>query len=294
MKINSFTPNLIKAKAKQQVKSFTDNPANCRAFSQLPNNIPSYAFMGLPFQTTTKRTVLPEILKKLTGEVYEIKLFDKLDKTKQKTISALLRFTDLVGYKNYKEIMVHDTAGEILATAHFDTAEWKQVNLTENYARLCSLRSYKRDKYSGAGTALIQATVEKSLASEAKGRIFLSAGKSVDLNDPFVFYYNMGFSVKGQIDNPPLLSKYMKELSEKEVEHLTKTLQSKNKNLENMSIDEQIFTLYEAAASYRGRKLDEISLSFYDYMYLHNEKVQNFWLPKINANPIFGENNRLK
>lgn len=283
MRINNVTPILANYKAKQQVKSFTQSPTSCPALMPAAKRLPLPTFTGLPFQTAVRKTILPEILQRASGEIHEIELLDKL---KNEKIRGFLRYSDYPkGLGDGKALMVYNPEGKMIGSVGLDFSEWKKaIPLKENHVRLQFLANNARDTYAGIGSTIVQAAIEQSLKTDAKGRIYVFAKNITDSNsDPFVFYKKMGLSVVDPHGNAPDLNKYLRSLPTTDMVGLTK-----------LPLDEQLLVLYKKLAAHIGRKIDQIHLDFSEFMFLHDSKVKDFWLPKIQANPIFGESSKLK
>lgn len=298
MRINSFNQNLIPSynrnyNAKPIIKDFADNYTFCHN----PNKAPAINFTGLSTDKIVKKLNLPAFLQELKGEVYKITLFDK---TKRENVEAFLQYADSKDAKSSKKIMIYDKKTDIIGSVGLDFSEWKEknTNLPKNYVRLHMLENNNRKKYSGVGSAIIQAAVEKSLKTDAKGRIYvysynLNTDEQCKKNDPFIFYNKMGFSlVKPWSKAKIILSRYTNNLSTIETTQLEKRVGTKN--LPKVPPDELILATYETAASCRGCKAEEVYFDFAESMYLHDDKVESLWIPRIKANPIFTKSNKIK
>jgi len=283
MRINPFYQNLTTYKTKRQAMPLA---ASCLT-AQTTVIRPSIPFTGGPLHVHVKNVVLPSLLKKVDGEIYAIKLFDKI---KNKKIYAFLTVTadDTINYIN-----VHGENAEIIGSTQMDFSCWKDHDLPKNYLRLHHLENFRKKRYAGVGSTIIQAAVEQSLKTEAEGRIYVFAyNVSPRTNDPFVFYNKMGLSVVSPDNKVRDLSHYLERIPTEACSFLEKRLQGKN--IETLSPDEYMLNVYKAVADSTGRKLDEIRLNFTEHMYLHDDKVKDLWLPKIKANPIFSAQNRIK
>lgn len=287
MKVTNFSPNFVSYNAKQQSKTLTANPSACQVSATIPSKCAIPAFTGLPPQLPIKKSILPEALQKVSGEIFGVNIIDKL---KKETVKCFLRFTNYgPGLGEGKALMIYSPEGKMIGSVGLDFSEWEKIaRLPKNHTRLQYLRSDKKDQYAGVGSTLIQAAIEQSLKTEAKGRIYVharningtEAGKK---NDPFMFYNKMGLSVVDPNGKVPNLNEYLRNLSPSEAAGLAK-----------LSPDQQLVELYKTLAANRRCKTDAIHLDFAEMMFLPDDKVQSFWLPKIQSNPIFSDANRLK
>jgi len=286
MRINPFTQNLTNYKMKRQVNHLAGAPAVC------PHSSPSFmgsikAFTSLPIKASVKNVSLPSLLQEMDAEIYGIMLFDKIRKQK---VNAFLAYT---ANKSIKYLNVFDKNGEIIGSTNINFSDWKSNDLPKNYLRLHDLESIGKEKYKGIGSTIIQAAVEQSLKTDAEGRIYVYAyNVSSRRNDPFVFYNKMGLSLLDPDGHFGNLSEYIRETPPEALLNLKKRLGSEN--IDSLSPDEYMLNVYKAIAEFTGKRLDDISLDFAEYMYLHDDKVKKLWLPKINANQIFNERHRLK
>lgn len=279
MRVNLYNQNLANYKAKHQIKSFanksTTQPMPCLTPDAAFGKYHLPVFTGLLLMEPVEKTFLPETLQDADGEIYKIKLFDKIEKEE---VPAFLRFTDY--NETLKDLIIHDEEGEMIGRVWIN-----KTPSSDNYLRLHSLESYKHDQYLGIGSTLVQAAIEKSLETDAHGKIFVHAyNMNNKKNDPFVFYNKMGLSVVTPWNGAPYLPDYTKKLTPKEIAEINQF----------ESEDRQILELYKKMAAKQGCKMDEVYLDFTELMYLHDGKVQNFWLPRIQANPIFCDQNRVK
>ncbi len=302
MQIRSITPKLINYNQIQKSKSVQNNFYSVSKPIYYKNT--PAAFCGIP---KIKKVNLPNALKNLCGEIYKIKVYDKI---KKQEINAFLNYktsidapNELIG-SGVSKIQIYNEEAEEIGSVNMDFDMWKKSFyefLSHNpYTQLNSLENKKFSVYSRVGGNLIQAAIEKSLQTEAKGRIFLFASNNINtFNDPFIFYHKMGFSLENSFNqNRPAFSLYLENalinysISKKTLLNDIKALNEQE--FEYLPVNQKMFSIYQAVSYRKGLSLDEIYLKFCDYMYLHNYKVKDFWLAKIKNNPIFCESNRLK
>jgi len=283
MRINPFKQNLTNYKTKRQAMPLA---ASCLT---VQTNVmrPSIPFTGGPLHVQVKNVVLPSLLQNMDGEFYLVNIFDKIKKQK---VNAFLRYAT---NKSKKYLDIFDKKGEKIGSTNMEFSDWEIRKLPKNYLRLHNLESTEKESYAGVGSTIIQAAIEQSLKTDAKGRIYVYAWNALDKkNDPFVFYNKMGLSVTDPHSNFANMAKYHDMLSAGEFESLQKMLNYRE--VEDIEANEHMLKMYEAAASARNCRLDEIYLDFVEYMYLHDNKIKDLWLPKIKANPVFCESHRLK
>jgi len=283
MRINPFNQNLTTYKTKLQAMPLA---APCLT-EQTTVIRPSIPFTGGPLHVQVKNVSLPHLLQKMDAEIYGIMLFDKI---KNQKVNAFLAYT---ANKSIKYLNVFDKNGEIIGSTNINFSDWKNNGLPKNYLRLHDLESIGKEKYKGIGSTIIQAAVEQSLKTDAEGRIYVYAyNVGINVNDPFVFYNKMGLSLLDPDGHFGNLSEYTRETPPGALLNLKKRLGSEN--IDSLSPDEYMLNVYKAIAESTGKRLDDISLDFAEFMYLHDYKVKKLWLPKIQANPVFCESHRLK
>lgn len=299
MRINSFNPNLINYKP--MGKSIAENKVcNAKPTPYIPyKQIPSVAFMGIPIKNAIERIKLPWGLERLQGEIYSICIFNK---NENKKITAFLNYDC-----ELNKLAIFDQSAYKIGNLNLVPDKWCKKTIYNNplpFAYTSAESIFAKNKsYANIGTNLMQAAVEKSLEFGAEGRLYVFAWNKNGDNDPFVFYNKMGLSLINPYNNPPKLSRYIErvkfqnQLSNFNFMKLIKNL--KGKLFDDLAPDEQMFSLYEVMAHQRKitnkpNELNEISLNFSEFMYLHNDNVQEIWLPKIKEAPIFSPNNRIK
>ena len=309
MRLNSLTPKNIFYKLNKivckPVKTYSQQIAPRLSLSE----IPSAAFSGNLVTCNLDKVNLSKLLNKIDGEVYKIKLFDK---NMKKHVDAFLSYEKPISTfgsnpEFEKTLSVYDACAVKLGSVNLNFNDWKtslesefKEGLPKAYATLHMLESPENERYSGIGQHLVQACVEKSLNNGAQGRICLFADNVFDeKNDPFVFYHKMGLSVLNPKNETPKADKYIKEAAERlgmSVRRLEKRI-SKQKdssaNDNSANPNNEILKIYETVASRKYCKINEFTLHFAEWMYLHDNAVQKAWLPKIEANPIFSESNRV-
>lgn len=303
MRINRLQSPLITYTARPQIKGLADNSSVHNAALK-PASI-SPAFYGLPFRRISNEIGLPLLITKTNGEVYAIKIFDKMQ---NKRVKVFLKYSDFVMtgingpvdkpvdgiafYDGYKDLSIYSQEGEKIGGTYLNFSHWRDHGLHHNHVRLHDLANDGKERYAGVGSALIQAAVEQSLKTNAKGKIYVCACNVINRkNDPFIFYQKMGLSVIDPRSNSADISKYIDALSESEFIALQKRLEGKNPK--KLSPDDYMKEVYESLAEIRGVKPDEVHLHFQEYMYLPDSKVKEFWLPKIEKNPILCDTNRI-
>ena len=309
MRISNSNPNFRKATQKSAPMSVATNSIVQNAYNtklQL-HKMPSIAFTGFLFKSSVEVLKLPKSLKDFGGEIHSIKLFDKI---KKQPIDAFIGYVpSTIASSATKHLLsVFDKTGSSIGSVGLNFSEWASCGpfavyapLPIAYTRLHTLENTGKN-VAGVGSSLIQAAVEKSLTTEAEGKIFVYAHNFHDKpkNDPVIFYNKMGLSI-----NQPLqkwqtnISKYTDKakailrMSDEEFTNHLETLT--NKNIKDLTADEKIFAIYESVAKARNCGLDEISLLGYgERLFLHDDNVKKLWLPKIESNPIFNPNNRFK
>ncbi len=261
------------------------------------------------FEKTVEKMVLPKTLKNANGEFYKITIFNKIDQKFEDAIIGYQKPVKPFGFipEGEKALFVYDLNGEKIGGVDINFLDWQTEAATDftnglpkPYLRLHYLESENNKKYSGVGSRLIQAAVERSIAVDSNGRIYLySSNCSNTKNDPFVFYNKMGLSLSDPngID-PKGMGVYSRkaayELGMSEDKFINQLEEFKGKPLKEMKIDERVLSIYETVSKIANTKLDKIRLDFGSYMYLHDDNVEKIWIPKIKANPIFAESNKLK
>ena len=250
------------------------------------------------------------MFKNIEGEIYKINLFDK---NTEKRVDAFLNYEvakDASGHAMIEKnkLAVYDNCARKLGSVIINFDDWKTYESTEfldglpmPYLRLHMLKSLYREKYGSVGSHIFQACVEKSLKSESNGRIFLHANNFENFkNDPFIFYNKIGLSLVNPKGESPSAYNCINEaakdlqISIKEFKALMVELKGPDSNDYSIHPNAKIFGIYEAVAHHKSRRLDEICLKFEEWMYLHDDAVHKIWVPKIEANPIFTESNRVK
>lgn len=308
MRINIFNANLINYKQNKKPYLGTQNHLDKYTPNVSYDKTPSIAFTGFIFNRSVEKIKLPKVLKNIKGEIYQIKLFDKTKKQEVNAFIGYERPTYVHGTQpeSEKALSLYNEEGNKIGGVNLNFTDWKffsastfKHGLPVGYTRLHHLKNISKEHYKKIGSILIQASVEKSLQTEAKGRLYLCANNFIDSeNDPFIFYNKMRLSIVNPYNEPPKVSPYLHIATEKldlpGVRSLIELIKGKGKNFENLSADEQILTIYETYSHNKPCEIDEINLEFNEFMYLHEDKVKDFWLPKIKENPIFSDNNRLK
>jgi hypothetical protein len=311
MRINSSNPNYTNSKTKAAQTAVTPTVAENAVTTNLPlHKIPSTAFTGALFRPNVHKLEIPKALKDFAGEIYSIKLFDKETK---KPIDAFLGYAPATKTESESQslLSIYDKKGTKLGRVGLNFLEW-QDNLSSKYftdpdaltipyTRLDLLENTAKN-IAGVGSTLIQAAVEKSLSSDSKGRLFAYAFnfQKNAKNDPVVFYNKMGLSVnkQNQTAQPSLeqfFERAQKMLNLSHDEFVKKLETLKNKKINDMAVDEKLLAVYETVAKNKSCKLDEIDLlGLGETMYLHDDNVEKLWRSKIEVNPIFNENNKLK
>lgn len=303
----------------QKIDSYNSNrvdikPAKSYSHAILPhlalNEIPQITFSGNFIGNHLEKIKLAELFKNIKGEVYKIKLFNKNTEKRVDSFLSYERLNDSSGLATIegKKLTVYDNCARKLGSVNIIFDAWKTYDYTEfldglpmPYLRLHMLKSLDREKYGGIGSLLLQACVEKSLKSESKGRVFLHAENFENFkNDPFIFYDKMKLSLVNPMGGFPTAYKYIREAAEvlqisvKEIHTLMAKPNGLNYYDYAIHPDTKIRGIYEAVAHQKSCRLDEICLNFDEWMYLHDDAVQNFWLQKIEEGPIFTKNNRVK
>lgn len=291
----NYDKNKANISAKNSTVDFTANslnPTSQLSYDKIPLSSLT-VFKGLPVIPATAKIALPKALERLDGEMYSITL---LDRAKQK-VQAFLNYKNYKeGTYDYKELGIYDEMKTLLGKVYVDFSEWhsQNISLPRNHVRLHDLETHKKDQYTRVGSTIFQAAVEKSLETEAKGRLYLYGYNPYSSNnDPFVFYRKMGMTIKDPREPQPEVSKYLydaeKRCTAEEAAHLRKIFDD-----ETVSPDDKILAIYHAISASSGLDLDKIRMGVGEYMFLPDEKVESFWLPKIQAKPIFNPANRLK
>ena len=260
------------------------------------HKIPSQAFTGLLLNPSVEKLKLPILLKYVAGEIYSIKLFDK---TKKIPVDGFLGYRDIRSTDGISDsdklLSIYNAEGNSIGRVGLDL-----LNMHEHtYTRLHYLESTDNN-IAGVGSKLIQAAVEKSLETPNAGKIYVIASNFQNYeNDPFIFYNKMGLSIIGNnenVDKNFVVHECLKNAADKlnlsKDDFVTKI--KGPKSYDEMDADEQLVSFYETVAREMNCKTNAISLNLGDYMYLHDNKVNELWLPKIKSNPIFNESNRLK
>lgn len=295
MRIYNLNPISVNCKRNSKTelsrKKFVDSNLY-RTSSFVHREMPLIHFGLFQAQNSFTKTILPDILRKTNDEIYIIKLFNKA----KQEVQAFLRYSPVKDWEDCNYLAVYDHKGEILGDVHLSFTSWdKSMHLPTNHVRLFELQSYQNDQYSKIGSTLIQAAIEQSLKAGAEGRIYVCSSNIFDRkNDPFIFYNKMGLTIESPYYKSKTFSplKYLQHLKTGEKEIMIKKAESPD--FQKLPIDGQILDIYKTIAALRGRRLDEISLDFFEYMFLHEDKVRGFWLPKIQANSIFSPSTRLQ
>lgn len=255
------------------------------------NEIPSIAFKGM-----NRIIELPLEVQFHKNAGYKIHLTQIKDLKNKLTADAFLAYTKYSSFQNTSVYKLFDKESKFLGECTTDFSE--EVIDKKSYTKLTNFYTTTRENYSGCGSKLIQAAVEKSLEAGDGGRIKLNAYNIEDeKNDPFIFYYKKGLSLISPNGDAPDLVEYLDnavyryKIPEKKImEYAEKLL---GKKYSKLNADEQLFSVYKAVSEETGLNLDEIRLGFGEAMYLKDDAVKNFWLPIIKANPIFSDSNKL-
>lgn len=256
-----------------------------------------------------KLFIIMNSLKRIPGEVYHISLFDKI---KGQKVKALLGYSNSkfeffgVDLPREKSLILYSEQGKKLGDVNINFGEWEfnaetdfQNGLPKPFVRLHLLKNDSLEQYKGVGSTLIQASIEKSLRTKAKGKIYVKAYNSENMNnDPFVFYNKMGLSLKNPYGGDPDLSKYIdcasKQLNIDENQFKALMKNVVNSDIEGLSSDEKVVAIYKTLAHQKQCRVDQVRMGLMDWMYLYEDKINGLWLPKIEANPLFSDSNRLK
>ena len=307
MRINSLNPNSTKYQTNKNVKNIANTSSPSIAPRLSLNEIPTVAFCGIPIKNSISKVELPEVFEGFEGELYKIKLFDKI---KKKSADAFISF-----HKNWSDsgedyLCVFDKAGEPIGDLSLNYTDWKTrkvgsfVNgLPRPYVSLSWIQSFENENYRGIGTTLMQAAVEKSLKTDAKGKIYAYAWNFKGQNDSFCFYNKMAMTtVEPGAENTKIadMDTYLRRASvglgmpANTLEPIKNSIEKfKGKPFDSMSEDEKILSIYETYAHNKPCHTADIHLNFAEFMYLHDDELQKVWLPKIEASPIFTQKNRV-
>lgn len=271
-------------------QSVNQGSAKSYASFQRPYACGSVAYKGLAIDVTPAKKIISKINVEPKDEIYKINLFDKLN---GEFVETLFNCTPAKYIQNGKDLSILDKEGKFLGGVSINLSQEPDTNCYwKDYIRLHNLQSKSKNRYKGIGSTLIQAAVEQSMNTSSKGRIYVFACNTFDLkNDPFIFYNKMGLSVKNLMMEPVDLSPYLDDLTGSEQIQLKKELGSRNP--EDLDPDEFLLSIYKAVAAAGKKKLDEVRIKLAEFMWLHDNKVKEIWAPKIKANPIFNEENRL-
>jgi len=312
MRVNSFTPNLIKPKSNCNFKGDLKGHFSEIAPRLSYTEIPSIAFRSLLKVVPVKETMFPDSLAAIADEMYKVKLFSKIE---NKLVDTFIHFGEpdplYYGIKppNDKTLRLYEPSGLQIGEVSINPSDWMTREESEfagglprAYTRLHYLDSSGKQEYAGIGSVLIQASIEKSLQTDAKGRIYVSAKNfhRDAQNDPFSFYNKMGLSIVNPRGESNDLSEYigagaeMLNITRSNFRALTLKTMGIDYSDYYTSPDKKMSAIYETVANHKQCRLDEIYLNFQEWMYLHDDAVQKIWLPKIEANPIFSESNRIK
>lgn len=304
MKINRLNINPIKYNSYNNKDNTVKNVSYANISTHCAAQTPSCSFMGSFCHSLTKEMRLPNWANNTKNEWYKIKIFNKIE---QKPVDALLRYNLDAKPINDAELIIYNKDELIIGDVGLDFKNWIGNYLSFPYLRLHDLGNGGRSTYSRIGDKLIQAAVEISSKSEAKGRVFVCARNDLDnKNDPFVFYHKKGFSVADSIRKENLSAYFERALklinsgqTQQSKRLTTAGLIKKIEELEGVDFgtlnqDKKLFGLYKAIAEFKQCKLDEIRLDFGEYMYLCDDKVKEIWIPRIKENPILTAKNRIK
>lgn len=275
MKINNFSPklNLYKTRAENK-KSYLSQTSFV--------NFHSVSFKGSLAKASVEKVNFWSILKRNKYERYKIWLFNKI---KGEKTEAILHCIDSKTYKDGKNLIISDNENNMLGSVILNLSrKGEREKLPKGYARLHLLTNGKREQYSGVGTTLIQASVEKSLSTDSDGKFGVYACSLDDETEPFIFYKKMGLSLLrpglAKID----LSNYLAKLSEQQRIQLKTNLASRKIN--DLPPDELMSEIYRAVQ-------DCNTANTTPYMWLNEVKVDDIWRPRIKLNPIFCKANKL-
>jgi len=308
MRVNNISPYQHKNYANKNFDALAKTYSPLSAPGLCLNEIPSIAFCGIPIKNSIGKVKLPEVFDDFEGELYKIKLFDKI---KKKSTDAFISF-----HKNWSDsgedyLCVFDKSGEPIGDLSLNYTDWKtrKVGSFENglprpYLSLSWIQSFENENFRGIGTTLMQAAVEKSLKTDAEGKIYSYAWNFKGQNDSFCFYNKMAMTtvepgaVNTKIAN---MDTYLRRASvglgmpANTLEPIKKSIEKfKGKSFDSMLEDEKILSIYETYAHNKPCNTADIHLDFGEFMYLHDEELQKKWLPKIEINPIFSKSNRVK
>lgn len=284
---NYSMSNTPKIQAKPQIWAKSDAENNCLKY----NEIPSIAFKGL-----NRIIELPLEVQFHKNAGWNIQLTKIKDLKNKISAEAFWAYTKLCSFQKASAYKLFDKGNNLLGecTTYFS----KEILDKKSYTKLTNFYSTSRDKYSGCGSKLVQAAVEKSIEAGDGGRIKLRAyNLENDKNDPFIFYYKKGLSLISPTGETPKIAEYLDEaidrykIPEKKITEFAEKLLGKKYS--KLNADEQLFSIYKAVSEETGLNLDEIRLGFGEEMYLKDDAVKNYWLPIIKSDPVFADANKL-
>lgn len=292
------TPKPVSTPAQAMQQCSTTERKNCLRQDKIPFTSLRSLFLNIKKSPLTKT------------ETFGINLFDK---AAQKEVRGFISYGPSEITAKNPVLKIYNDDNNDIGSVSVDYDEWNSkerlnhlnlFNYKSNILEKASIRLHmllnNDQNYRGVGSAMIQAAVEKSLQTEANGRVYVLASNpnTPALNDPFVFYNKMGFTLMQPNKTAPNLEEIFNNCSELSygkgsisLNELEKIIQKTDKTL---PIDEQVLNIYKEVAESKHCRLDEVYLDFGAHMYLNDDKVQSLWLPKIKANPIFSESNRVK
>lgn len=284
MKVNSFNQTLITTHSQNCRKKTCSSNFNS-SHACFYNNSDKTSFAGL-FSTDAVRQSFYKMIINPKEELYSINL---LDKKANKLFKARLKYIS-GDNKDSCNLEILSEANKRLGSVNLDSNDWAIQNFPKNYLRLHTLLNESRATYGKVGSTLIQAAVEKSLETNANGRLFVNAYNMFDtLNDPFVFYNKMGLSVINPFSKSIDINKYKQLLKKDDLKLLDEKFGQSQEN-----IDEYLLEIYKAKAKEYKCNPDGVFLCFGESMYLHDNNVEKLWIPIIKTSPIFSYKNRIK
>lgn len=301
----SIYPKKQDGQTSQSPKVGVSNSLPCLSYDK----IPSLAFTGHIPNLKTGASELSTLLKRIPGEVYHIEV---LDKAKGQKVKALLGFStskfELIepGMPKEKSLMIYSEQGKILGDVNLNFYHWHTEHespfkggLPKPFVRLHLLKNNAAEQYGGIGGNLIQASVEQSLKTKSKGRIYVNAFNAETIkNDPLVFYNKMGLTLEspygGDVDIAKYIARASKQLNVDEEQFNALMKNVVRTDIKNLTNDEKAVAVYKTVAHHNQCRPDEVRLGVGDWMYLNDDAVKNVWVPKIKTDPIFSDSNRLK
>lgn len=248
-----------------------------------------------------RTSYVKNILNKMEGEVYRIKL---INKETRKPVNCYLNYNNsFCKFDGYSSVKIYSEVGKLIGHVRL-FAQKTEPTFVKNgehqyYSELSNLYASGNQKYKGIGKSLIQFCVEKNLKNNSKGKLCILANNNyTNINDPFIFYYKLGFSLTHPSGKPQVIRNYYLEAAKllqiEDKELINGVEKFKSKSIKEMSLDERYHSLYEFVAQQQKTNLDMVRLNFKEHMYLHENGIKRVLLPEINKNQIINDNNRLK